>query len=91
MTSKNAKEAFLTRGYNNWKAATDAFRKHESSDYRSCSLYTCTCTFKYFCIKGSCDHNMFFLSGSCDNSMFVPIEHVTTSFFFANGSHDHSM
>ena len=28
MTSKNAKEAFLTRGYNNWKAATDAFRKH---------------------------------------------------------------
>ena len=31
MSSKNAEEAFLTRGYNNWKAATDAFRKHESS------------------------------------------------------------
>ena len=31
MSSKNADEAFLTRGYNNWKAATDAFRKHESS------------------------------------------------------------
>ena len=27
MTPKNAEEAFLTRGYNNWKAATDAFRK----------------------------------------------------------------
>ena len=25
MTSKNAEEAFLTRGYNSWKAATDAF------------------------------------------------------------------
>ena len=26
MSSKNAEEAFLTRGYHNWKAATDAFR-----------------------------------------------------------------
>ena len=33
MSSKNAEEAFLTRGYNNWKAATDAFRKHESRNY----------------------------------------------------------
>ena len=36
MSSKNAEESFLTRGYNNWKAATDAFRKHES---RNCILY----------------------------------------------------
>ena len=37
-SSKNAEEAFLTRGYNNWKAATDAFRKHESSDCHAQSV-----------------------------------------------------
>ena len=31
MSSKNAEEAFLTRGYSNWKTATDVFRKHKSS------------------------------------------------------------
>ena len=38
MSSKNAEEAFLTRGYNNWKAATDAFHKHESSDCHAQSV-----------------------------------------------------
>ena len=49
MSSKNAEEAFLTRGYNNWKAATDAFRKHESSDCHAQSvekLYTLPSTTK---------------------------------------------
>eukprot|EP00731_Ephydatia_muelleri_P004931 Em0002g1107a len=48
-SSKNAEEAFLTRGYNNWKAATDAFRKHESSDCHAQSvekLYTLPSTTK---------------------------------------------
>ena len=49
MSSKNAEKAFLTRGYNNWKAATDAFRKHESSDCHAQSvekLYTLPSTTK---------------------------------------------
>ena len=51
LTLKNAEEGFLTRGYNNWKAATDAFCKHESSDCHAQSvekMYTLPSTTKDF-------------------------------------------
>ena len=57
MSSKNAEEAFLTRGYNNWKDATDAFRKHESSDCHAQSvekLYTLPSTTKDICTSVHC-------------------------------------
>ena len=57
MSSKNAEEAFVTRGYNNWKAATDAFCKHESRDCHAQSvekLYTLLSTTKDICTSVHC-------------------------------------
>ena len=47
ISSKNAEEAFLTRGYNNWKAATDAFRKHEAIAMRTVGRETVYSTVHY--------------------------------------------
>ena len=46
MSSNNAGEAFLTRGYNNWKAATDAFRKHDCHAQSVEKLYNLPSTTK---------------------------------------------